>query len=151
MLYFFCVSVLDLAKRLPEHLLPEDYSDTLQAEVRHGYGRRAATDEWGLGCVLGRHGDTHHCRGRSSVRHPLSRHEDLSTHAPQQRRLRAGILHGQQDRHGTPELAQDTIVTFPSLKVNCTADTHYYEPPATVLHTSKKATMNYILLHRNTP
>ena len=28
----WCVSVLDLAKRLPEHLLPEDYSDTLRAE-----------------------------------------------------------------------------------------------------------------------
>ena len=28
----WCVSVLDLAKRLPEHLLLEDYSDTLRAE-----------------------------------------------------------------------------------------------------------------------
>ena len=28
----WCVSVLDLAKRLPEHLLLEDYSDTMRAE-----------------------------------------------------------------------------------------------------------------------
>ena len=28
-----CILVLDLAKRLPEHLLPEDYTDGLRAEL----------------------------------------------------------------------------------------------------------------------
>ena len=27
-----CILVLDLAKRVPEHLLPEDYTDGLQSE-----------------------------------------------------------------------------------------------------------------------
>ena len=55
------------------------------------------------------------------------------------------------DTEHRSELAQDTIAALLSVKVNCTADTHSYEPPATVLHMSKKATMNYNLLHRNTP
>ena len=55
------------------------------------------------------------------------------------------------DTEHRSELAQDTIAALLSVKVNCTADTHSYEPPATVLHMSKKATMNYNLPHRNTP
>ena len=32
------------------------------------------------------------------------------------------------------ELAQDTIAAYLSIKINCCANAHSYEPPAVVLH-----------------
>ena len=151
----WCVSVLDLAKRLPEHQLPEDYSDILRAEFMEF---AMATDTelppmdggldafWAAMATRTTAGEDHPFATLSAVMKVYL----LMPHSNADSELVFSMVNKIDTEHRS-ELAQDTIAALLSVKMNCTADTHSYEPPATVLHMSKKATMNYNLLHRNTP
>ena len=136
---------------MPEYLLPEDYSDTLRAEFMEF---AMATDAelppmdafWAAMATRTTAGGDHPFATLSAVMkvYLLMPHSNADSE-------RVFSMVNKIDTEHRSELAQDTIAALLSVKVNCTADTHSYEPPATVLHMSKKATMNYNLHHRNAP
>ena len=136
---------------MPEHLLPEDYSDTLRAEFMEF---AMATDAelppmdafWVAMATCTTAGGDHPFATLSAVMkvYLIMPHSNADSE-------RVFSMVNKIDTEHRSELVQDTIAALLSVKVNCTADTHSYEPPATVLHMSKKATMNYNLPHRNTP
>ena len=117
---------------MPEHLLPDEYSDTLQAEfMEFAMATDAELPPMDGGLDVFWATMTTRTTGRGD--HPVATLSAvmkvylLMPHSNADSE-RAFSMVNKIDMEHRSELVQDTIAALLSVKVNCTADTHSYEP-----------------------